>query len=322
MELPGDQLGGPHAAVLEELRQRIFDGSKGRALADDPRAELLYEKIAELLEMDEPLSPPPTGTLSCISDSAVGMPGILVPASPTASPSQERQRRWSEYVATTLASIKRRETLLDIQGQPRVTRVFCAPSDASSLSAQQALLAQTGAGTGGTGGAPPVPLHHVDLADWRGRHRVRVLYDGFADPLEIRQCNTSGGETVYTSADFEPEPAFFLEGQGLSSLASRLERARQSAALLRHADAAAAAAGNAAPVATGGCSGTAAAGAGDAERAALQSIEALCNEVFPRLDKLLQRERDEGRQLVPCSEDLLEMELERVVELLEAPGAS
>lgn len=290
------ELGGPHAALLEELRQRIFQGPKAEALVGDPRASLMYEKIAELLELDDVLLPLSTHDSDADDGGIISFPPMTCPAS------AERHRLWAEYVATTMASIKRRETLLDIQGRPRVTRVYAASLAAAALA------------HGGTGGAPPVPLHHVNLADWRGRRRVRVVYDGCAEAIEIQQCDTQGVQTVYTASDFEPTLAnVTMDSGGAVPVSELLQRARQCAAQLRRADAGVA-------VAIGGCSRGAA--AADEERAAIDSIEALCDKVFPRLNNLLQRERDDGRQIVPCSEDLLEMELERIVEMLETPIGS
>merc|ERR1712048_412870 len=107
-------------------------------------------------------------------------------------------RQWSEYVRLCLASIEKRANMLDEQGLPRVTRSYHSFGS----------------------------LRHVDLADWRGRHRVRVLYNSAGEPVEIRLLALSGKEVSYTQESFD------LKGANFDSLGSRLERARQSAVLL------------------------------------------------------------------------------------------
>mmetsp|Transcript_36504 Transcript_36504/g.58868 ORF Transcript_36504/g.58868 Transcript_36504/m.58868 type:complete len:269 (+) Transcript_36504:116-922(+) len=180
-------------------------------------------------------------------------------------------RQFRAYVRQSLASIERRAHLVDHQGQPRVIRAYRS----------QGLI------------------HQIDLADWRGKRRARVLFDNAGEAVEVRLTSSSGPEVSYTVQSFDLANGVAGKGPQTSSvLADCLERARSSAirvtrdSSIRH------------------------------QKMMQLSVEALCKEVFPRLEKLLELELVQGRQLVPCSEDLLEMGLEQIFEQLEQPGST
>lgn len=165
---------------------------------------------------------------------------------------------WAEYVRRTLVSIQRRAHLTDARGAPRVVNTFHS------------------------GGS----LWHVDLSDWRGRHRVRVLYDAAGACTEVRLISGCGEELRYV-------PTMF--GTSTSVLRTHLERARMHCAQLSHQPASKA-----------------------AEQRARKSVEHLfAAALLPSLERLIQLEVEEGRQLVPLSEDLVEMDVEQIIELLE-----
>lgn len=172
------------------------------------------------------------------------------------------ERCWGEYVRQTQVSVERRSQLLDEHGSARVTRKHSAGL-----------------------------VSHVDLSDWKGRHRVRLLYDAASqEPKEVRLVSSSGVEVRYTVESFEaPEQ----EGGIGKALKMRLEAARHSCAQLAH---------DASP---------------KREQLAQESVVAFCELALPQLEKLLQRELREGRQFVPTSEELLEMDMEEIVALLE-----
>eukprot|EP00927_Polykrikos_kofoidii_P075488 TRINITY_DN71729_c0_g1_i1.p1 TRINITY_DN71729_c0_g1~~TRINITY_DN71729_c0_g1_i1.p1 ORF type:complete len:259 (-),score=39.37 TRINITY_DN71729_c0_g1_i1:85-861(-) len=136
-------------------------------------------------------------------------------------------------------------------------------------------------------------LRHVDLADWQGRHRARVTCDGDGEPTMVKLVGVAGEETTYTRESFRSEGTTCSASSVEPSLAVKLERARDSSVIL-FGDSSA-----------------------KQELAARKHIEALCGDVFPRLEKLLLREQAEGRQLVPASEDLLEFTLEDFLADLE-----
>lgn len=229
--------------LLEDLRVRIFEDGRGGLIAGDPRAQLVYERIAERLQEPDETDPLEAQRCGQQAESAAA-----------------DQRRWREYVQQSVASIKRRSSLLDELGRPRVTYDY----HSSGL------------------------LRHVDLADWRGRHRARAIYNNAGEPVQIRLTAISGEEVAYT------QETFTLAGRGnFVAVATELtERARRSFASLDQGS------------------------SPKQERLAQRNVEAVCNEIFPRVDKLLRQELEEARQLVPTSEDLLEMSFEQILELL------
>lgn len=243
----GEPFSGPAGPLLEDLRVQMFDqGGFCSRVADDPRAEVIYERIAEwLAEVAEQGPDSPAG---CSVSSAASSPSRAA-----APPS------WTEYVRRTQASVQRRAASLDARGGPRVVRKYHS------------------------GGA----LWHVDLADWQGRHRARLLYDATSlEVSEVRLVGGSGEELRYTSESF---------GAKGSLLRVHLDRARASCAQL-------------------GRSGA----SKQHQQRARQSVELLfAAALLPGLERLIQREADEGRQLVPPSEDLIEMDVEQIVALLD-----
>lgn len=249
---------GPAGPLLEDIRVRLFEQGGGRAglLAVEPRTHAVYERIAEWLaeQAGEGRTPAAASTI----------PGAGVGAAvPPQRRSPSAERRWQEYLRQTSASIDRRSRMLDERGQPRVVRTF------------------------GSGGA----LWHVDLSDWRGRHRVRLTYDGATgDAMEVRLISGSGHELRYSPESFE-KPG--------SSLRTALERARLSCAQLSGDDL------------------PARAGRLRASRLARQSVEAFCEAALPRLERLLRRELEEGIRLVPSPKELLEMDPEQIMQFLE-----
>mmetsp|Transcript_4563 Transcript_4563/g.9307 ORF Transcript_4563/g.9307 Transcript_4563/m.9307 type:complete len:263 (+) Transcript_4563:113-901(+) len=174
------------------------------------------------------------------------------------------QRQWNEYVRQSVASVQRRASLLDEHGRSRVTYEY----HSSGL------------------------LRHVDLADWRGRHRARIVYSAAGQPVEISLTAASGEVVAYT------EDTFTAAGRCnfVAMVSELIELARRSFALFSQ-----------------GLSPK-------QERVAQRNVEAVCDEVFPRVERLLRRELEEGRQLLPTSEDLLEMSFEQLLDLLAAEG--
>lgn len=127
---------------------------------------------------------------------------------------------------------------------------------------------------------------HVELLDWKGRRRVRVTYGAGGVPVEVLLVSGSGEELRYTEETFAANSA---SGGALGHL---LEAARVACSRLR--------------------------GASPQQVAhAKKTVEDLCVVALPRLEGLLRRELEEGRQLVPTSEDLLEMDAEEIIALLE-----
>lgn len=197
-------------------------------------------------------------------------------------------KRWHEYLRQTQASLERRSEMVDKYGAPRVVKTFHS------------------------GGA----LWHVDLADWRGRHRVRLLYDNTSqDPQEVRLVSSSGEETHYTVQSFET-PAT------LSSRSSSSSRSGEGAQPLSLSPGGSGSAGSGRlrrrlELARWRCTQLAGSTSPKCEQQAKRSVEELCQVALPRLERMLRRELEEGRQLVPTSEDLLEMEAEEIITLLE-----
>eukprot|EP00747_Dinoflagellata_sp_TGD_P169454 gnl/TRDRNA2_/TRDRNA2_198447_c0_seq1.p1 gnl/TRDRNA2_/TRDRNA2_198447_c0~~gnl/TRDRNA2_/TRDRNA2_198447_c0_seq1.p1 ORF type:complete len:314 (-),score=64.58 gnl/TRDRNA2_/TRDRNA2_198447_c0_seq1:74-1015(-) len=173
-------------------------------------------------------------------------------------------RQWQEYVREQLASIDRRSTLVDAKNEQRVARYY----------------RQSGA------------LRYIDLNDYQGRLRARILYDSAGEPIEVRLISSKGKEASYTRESFDQEPgqAPFMG----TSLIDRFERARRNSV-----------------------SNTENNISLKQKQLTKQSIESLCNDSFERLEQLLKREGSEGRQLVPTGEELIEMSLEQTLEHLE-----
>eukprot|EP00440_Ansanella_granifera_P010374 gb/GFBE01011254.1/.p1 GENE.gb/GFBE01011254.1/~~gb/GFBE01011254.1/.p1 ORF type:complete len:268 (+),score=52.83 gb/GFBE01011254.1/:1-804(+) len=169
-------------------------------------------------------------------------------------------RQWEEYVQKSVASIERRARQTDQSGQMRVTRAY---ENSGSL-------------------------RHIDLADWRGRRRARVLFDSSGTALAVQLTSVSGEEVTYTQHDFALCSAVAQSRSVSGILGDRFACARQQCLALSR---------DSCP---------------RQQKRAKQSVEALCNEIFPMLERLLRRESDEGRQLVPCSEDILEMSLQQL----------
>mmetsp|Transcript_91766 Transcript_91766/g.213406 ORF Transcript_91766/g.213406 Transcript_91766/m.213406 type:complete len:244 (-) Transcript_91766:241-972(-) len=234
---------GQAAELLEELRVSLFERGQGGLLAGDPRAQLIFERLAE--RMHEPDETDPLEVQRCARSK-----GALACL-----------RLWNEYVERSLASIERRSTLLTEHGRPRVTCEYHA------------------------GGS----VRHLDLADWRGQRRARAVYNRAGEPVEIRLTALSGEEVTYTQETFGV-------GAGASfavAAAELVERARRSCAMLAQEEA-----------------------QPKEELLAKKRLEAACNTIFPRVEELLQRELDEGRQLVSTSEDLIEMSFQQLLEHL------
>lgn len=140
-------------------------------------------------------------------------------------------------------------------------------------------------------------LLRLELSDWQGRLRASMLFDAAGEPDQVQLMSSSGSEVVYTRDVFGKA----VEDAAASRLSRLLESARQSV-LLYDSDPSA-----------------------KQEQFARRLVEALCQAVFPRLEDLLRRELEEGRQLIPTSEDLLEAELEQLLQDLLAevePGTT
>ncbi|CAJ1398535.1 unnamed protein product [Effrenium voratum] len=220
--------------ILEDLRLRVFQDSKGAPTDGDPRSQTIFERMAEKL-----LEGPSRAEI------AEAKAGQRLPSTWT--------RQWKAYVAKCLASIDRRSELRDGNNQPRVTRVY------NKIHA----------------------LQHVELADWQGRPRARIVFNG-ADVVEVLLTDLRGKQERHT------QQSFALSAKACPK--ESFQRARLACVPLL-----------------------------DAARAegVVQSLEELCREVFPRLDMLFKRELDEGRQFVPCAEDLEEMSFEVLLDELE-----
>lgn len=173
-------------------------------------------------------------------------------------------RQWKQYVASCMASIDKRAESTDENGQRRVSRIYRSYGN----------------------------LRRIDLADWRGRPRVRILFDSAGSPTEVTLISLSRQEVHYTRESFDPEGPDVSDGLG-NTLDDCFERARRSSVLSL---------GDPSP---------------KHRKMTEVNVENLCDQIFPRLERLLKREQVEGRQLVPCSEELYEMSLEQILEHLE-----
>lgn len=176
-------------------------------------------------------------------------------------------RQWKEYVTQSVASIEKRANTVDENGKPRVEHLYrCAGV-----------------------------LRHTDLSDWRGRHRVRIIYDGAGEPVEISLTNLLEQQTTYNRDSFDPHCS---EDNSGKSLSDRYEKARRSS-VLAHKDK-----------------------SPKHETLTRLSIQHLTDDTFRLLEQLFKRENTENRSLVPTSEELLEMSLEQVLEHLEKQAQS
>merc|ERR1712008_32035 len=184
-------------------------------------------------------------------------------------PSLTARQQWDHYLQLSRASIERRVGLKDMHGIPRVAR---------NCHANGMLL-------------------RLDLADWRGRRRVCMLFNAAGEPTQVQLVSSCGSEVIYTRDSFGRA----VEDRVASRLSQLLESARQSVLSYDNDPTA------------------------KQEQFARRMVEALCQAVFPRLEELLRRELEEGRQLIPPSEDLLEVELEQLLRSLLAeavPGTT
>lgn len=143
------------------------------------------------------------------------------------------------------------------------------------------------------GAARVMRTHHsngtllcVDVSDWKGRPRAHVTHNASTGEVsEIRLISSKGEETCYNSDNFGTT----------SNLLTHLQKTQRCCAALSR---------NSSP---------------QKMQAVTRSLEALCHSaLLPCLERLVQREVDEGQQLVPPFEDLMEMDAETIVRLLDA----
>lgn len=128
-------------------------------------------------------------------------------------------------------------------------------------------------------------LLHVDLMDWRGRLRARLAHEGASGEVSaVTLVSSEGLEFRYTAEHFS---------RPVASVRLRLEQARRS------------------------CNALVVGNSPKRRHAAQRSVEALCAVALPQLERLMKREVEEGRQLVPPFEDLMEMDMAQIIDLLE-----
>jgi len=132
-------------------------------------------------------------------------------------------------------------------------------------------------------------LRYIDLMDYKGRHRVRLFFDSAGQATEMMITSTKGVETTYNKENFDPQHMGATAGS--SNLGERFDKARRHSVTAAESDS-----------------------EHHHKSMAEESVKTLCSEIFPQLEEILKRERDESRQILPTAEEILEMDLEKILE--------